>query len=82
MTPQRIATLPLLLACAALLGACGGMPMGPGRPGATASLVPTQAVSPNATVGNVSFTPLDHGVRVSFRPTLGRGAGLSVSLAF
>ena len=65
MNQQRIAALSLVLACAALVGACGGMPMGPGRPGATASLVPTQAVSPNATVGNVSFTPLDHGVRVA-----------------
>ena len=61
---HRFATLSLLLASAALLSACGGMSMGSGKPGATASLVPTMAISPNPTVGNVSFTALEHGVRV------------------
>ncbi|MGR4871018.1 superoxide dismutase family protein [Variovorax sp. LARHSF232] len=62
---HRLAALSLLLATAGLLSACSGMRMGPGKPGATASLVPTAAISPNPTVGNVSFTALDHGVRVA-----------------
>lgn len=61
----RIGALPLLLAAAGLLGACSGMNMGNAKPGATASLTPTAAMSPNPTVGNVSFTALDHGVRVA-----------------
>lgn len=64
---HRFAALSLLLASGGLLSACGGMSMGMGmgKPGATASLVPTAAISPNPTVGNVSFTALEHGVRVA-----------------
>ena len=62
---HRLAALSLLLASAALLTACGGMSTGAVKAGATASLVPTAAISPNPTVGNVSFTPLEHGVRVA-----------------
>ena len=62
---HRFAALSLLLASASLLTACGGMSMGTSKPGATASLVPTAAISPNPTVGNVSFTALEHGVRVA-----------------
>lgn len=62
---KRFAALPLLVVSATLLAACSGMQMGSGKPGATASLVPTQAITPNSTVGNVSFTALDHGVRVA-----------------
>jgi len=57
-----IATGTALLA-SALLSACGGM-MG-GKPGAAAELVPTAAISPNPTRGTVTFTALDHGVRVA-----------------
>jgi len=66
MNTRIIATLAMASA-AALLGACGstGMPMGAGKPGATANLVPTAAVSPNPVVGNVTFTALEHGVRVA-----------------
>ena len=48
------------LALAALAG-CASM----GSPGAVAELAPTAAISPNPTIGKVTFTPLDHGVRVA-----------------
>jgi len=48
------------LALAALAG-CASM----GSPGAVAELAPTAAISPNPTLGKVTFTPLDHGVRVA-----------------
>lgn len=51
-----------VLACAAL-SACGSM--GIGRPTATANLAPTGAINPNPTTGKVTFTALDHGVRVA-----------------
>jgi len=51
-----------VLACAAL-SACGSMGMG--RAAATANLAPTGAISPNPTAGKVTFTALDHGVRVA-----------------
>jgi Cu-Zn family superoxide dismutase len=51
-----------LLACAAL-SACGSMGMG--RATATANLAPTAAINPNPTTGKVTFTALDHGVRVA-----------------
>ena len=35
------------------------------RPGAAADLMPTAAVSPNPAKGKVTFTPLEHGVRVA-----------------
>jgi Cu-Zn family superoxide dismutase len=51
-----------VLACAAL-SACGSMGMG--RATATANLAPTGAINPNPTAGKVTFTALDHGVRVA-----------------
>ncbi|MBS0429898.1 MAG: superoxide dismutase family protein [Proteobacteria bacterium] len=51
-----------VLACAALSG-CGSMGMG--RATATANLMPTGAINPNPTTGKVTFTALDHGVRVA-----------------
>lgn len=53
-----VATLAL-----ALLGGCAGM--GSSRPGATADLMPSAAISPNPTTGKVNFTALEHGVRVA-----------------
>ena len=65
MTNRIVATLGGV-AIAAALAACGtSMNMGAGKPGATANLLPTAAVSPNPVVGNVSFTALEHGVRVA-----------------
>ncbi|MBP6894889.1 Cu-Zn family superoxide dismutase [Pseudacidovorax sp. 1753] len=46
-----------------LLAACAGMGMGASR--ATATLAPTGAVTPNPTMGQVTLTALDHGVRVA-----------------
>lgn len=59
-------------AIALLLGACAGqgsgMRMNSGADraaGARAMLVPTAAITPNPTTGTVTFTALDHGVRVA-----------------
>jgi len=63
---QRFArsALPALAAfTVALLAGCAGM--GGGRPGAVADLAPTPVVSPNPTMGKVTFTALEHGVRVA-----------------
>ena len=46
-----------------LLAGCAGM--GGKGPGATADLTPTPVVSPNPTMGKVTFSALDHGVRVA-----------------
>lgn len=51
------------LTSATLLSACGHMGMGQG--GAVANLAPTAAISPNPTMGTVTFTALDHGLRVA-----------------
>ena len=48
---------------AALLSACGSMG-GTAAVTANAALVPTGAITPNPTTGNVTFTALVHGVRV------------------
>jgi len=47
---------------AVLLAACGTIG---GQPGTTVELVPTGAITPNPTQGTVTFTALDHGVRVA-----------------
>ncbi|MGJ7494424.1 superoxide dismutase family protein [Variovorax sp. RT4R15] len=47
----------------ALLAGCGSMSMG--KASAVAALAPTAAISPNPTMGRVTFTALDHGVRVA-----------------
>ncbi|MBO9649181.1 MAG: superoxide dismutase family protein [Variovorax sp.] len=59
---RRIIALAATLAATATLAACGTMGQGAG---ATATLAPTGAISPNPTMGKVTFTPLDHGVRVT-----------------
>ncbi|SCK59817.1 superoxide dismutase, Cu-Zn family [Variovorax sp. HW608] len=59
---RPIIALAATLVAAGTLTACGTMGQGAG---ATAALAPTGAISPNPTMGKVSFTPLDHGVRVS-----------------
>lgn len=51
-----------VIASAGLLAACGTL--GP-KAGATANLAPTAAISPNPTMGKVTFTPIEHGVRVA-----------------
>lgn len=59
---RRIIVLATVLAAAGTLTACGTMGQGAG---ATATLAPTGAISPNPTVGKVTFTPVSQGVRVS-----------------
>lgn len=62
--PCRFVAPALALFAASLLSACGGMGlMGPAS--ATADLAPTAAISPNPTVGKVTFTAIEHGVRVA-----------------
>lgn len=51
------------IAASLTLSACGSF--GPAQPGAMAVLQPTAAISPNPTAGRVSFTALEHGVRVA-----------------
>ncbi|WP_219220267.1 superoxide dismutase family protein [Variovorax boronicumulans] len=51
------------LAGLALVGLAGCATMG--GSGAVAELAPTAAISPNPTIGKVTFTPLDHGLRVA-----------------
>ncbi|NVM88710.1 superoxide dismutase family protein [Variovorax sp. SG517] len=58
---RLIATGGALLA-SALLAACGSMG---GKPSTAVELVPTAAITPNPTRGTVTFTALDHGVRVA-----------------
>jgi Cu-Zn family superoxide dismutase len=67
---SRAARIAAPAALALLLGACAGsgtgMRMGAGSaPGATAMLAPTAAITPNPTTGMVTFTPMEHGVRVA-----------------
>ena len=57
----RLIAPALAAAATLLLAACGSL--GP-KAGATASLAPTGAITPNPTIGQVSFTALEHGVRV------------------
>lgn len=52
------------LLAAALLAGCGSMATG-GKAGAVANLAPTGAITPNPTVGKVTFTALEHGVRIA-----------------
>lgn len=59
----RIVLAPATLLTALLLPACGSMMMG-GKPGATANLAPTGAISPNPTMGTITVTALEHGVRM------------------
>jgi len=59
---SRIIALAVVVVAAGTLSACGTMGQGGD---ATANLAPTGAISPNPTMGKVTFTPLAHGVRVS-----------------
>lgn len=56
------ASLVSLALAASLLTACGAMG-GPGSVKATATLVPTGAITPNPTTGSATFIALPHGVR-------------------
>ncbi len=60
---RRLIAPALAVLAAGLLAACGTM--GGSKASASASLAPTAAISPNPTMGNVTFTALDHGVRVA-----------------
>ena len=51
-----------IAAAISLLAGCGTLG---GKASATANLAPTGAISPNPTMGRVTFTALDHGVRVA-----------------
>ena len=59
---SRFRSIALAAAAAGLLAGCAAMS---GGPGAVADLVPTAAITPNPTVGKVTFTPLEHGLRVA-----------------
>ena len=61
MRPRLIVPAIAMAAWAGLLAACGTL--GP-QAGATAELAPTGAITPNPTLGKVTFTTLEHGVRV------------------
>ena len=60
MSRRFIVTAAVLFA-ASVLAACGTMGTGSR---ATANLAPTGAISPNPTMGKVTFQALEHGVRV------------------
>ncbi|HEY2256618.1 MAG TPA: superoxide dismutase family protein [Variovorax sp.] len=60
-TPRWFAPVLAVLA-AGCLSACGSL--GP-APAASANLVPTGAIVPNPTMGKVTFTPLEHGLRIA-----------------
>ncbi len=59
---RRIIAIAATFLSASLIAACGTMGSGAG---ASANLAPTGAISPNPTMGKVTFTPLDRGVRVA-----------------
>ncbi|MGJ7522396.1 superoxide dismutase family protein [Variovorax sp. LT1P1] len=59
---SRFRSIALAAAAAGLLAGCASMS---GGTGAVANLVPTAAITPNPTVGKVTFTPLEHGLRVA-----------------
>ena len=62
MNHRRLSAIAAALAASAVLAACGSMG---GKPSTVVELVPTGAITPNPTRGTVTFTALDHGVRVS-----------------
>jgi Cu-Zn family superoxide dismutase len=59
---SRFRSIALAAAAAGLLAGCASMS---GGAGAVADLAPTAAITPNPTVGKVTFTPLEHGLRVA-----------------
>jgi Cu-Zn family superoxide dismutase len=62
MSPRLIVPAFAIAAAISLLAGCGTMG---GKASASANLAPTGAISPNPTMGKVTFTALDHGVRVA-----------------
>jgi len=62
MNQSRLIATGAVLLASALLAACGSMG---GKPSTAVELVPTTAITPNPTRGTVTFTALDHGVRVA-----------------
>jgi Cu-Zn family superoxide dismutase len=62
MNQRRLIATGTALLASALLAACGSMG---GKPSTAVELVPTAAITPNPTRGTVTFTALEHGVRVS-----------------
>jgi Cu-Zn family superoxide dismutase len=58
----RFRTAALTTLAAGLLAGCASMT---GGGGAVADLVPTAVITPNPTMGKVTFTPLEHGLRVA-----------------
>ena len=61
-SPRRLAGAATAVLAATLLAACGTLG---GKPATTVDLVPTGAITPNPTTGTVTFTALEHGVRVA-----------------
>jgi Cu-Zn family superoxide dismutase len=59
---SRFRSIALAAAAAGLLAGCASMS---GGAGAVADLAPTAAITPNPTMGKVTFTPLEHGLRVA-----------------
>jgi Cu-Zn family superoxide dismutase len=59
---RRLAGAATAVLTASLLAACGTLG---GKPATTVELVPTGAITPNPTTGTVTFTALEHGVRVA-----------------
>jgi Cu-Zn family superoxide dismutase len=62
MSPRLIVPAFAIAAAISLLAGCGTLG---GKASASANLAPTGAISPNPTMGKVTFTALDHGVRVA-----------------
>jgi Cu-Zn family superoxide dismutase len=62
MNHRRLIATGSALLASAILAACGSMG---GNPSSAVELVPTGAITPNPTRGTVTFTALDHGVRVA-----------------
>jgi len=62
MNQRRLIATGSALLASAILAACGSMG---GKPSTAVELVPTAAITPNPTRGTVTFTALDHGVRVA-----------------
>ena len=62
MNQRRLIATGSALLASAILAACGSMG---DKPSSAVELVPTGAITPNPTRGTVTFTALDHGVRVA-----------------
>ena len=62
MTQRRLIATGAALLASLVLAACGSMA---GKPSTAVELVPTGAITPNPTRGTVTFTALEHGLRVA-----------------